>query len=133
MSNPIIKGVLQQRLTGLSPPIPIAWENTQTTVLNPPYQRVFFLPAEPTVSGISDRVHARHAGIMQVSYYGLAGIGSAEADAQTERIRQLFPMGLSVIKSGWQIRVLKVGSSPAMVVDGIYLVAISVHYEAFEL
>lgn len=133
MSNPTIKSILQSRLYAM-PEIQTAWENTQNNDLNTPYQRVFFLGAAPIVRGFSERVHSGLNGIMQVSLYYEAGKGTGDIDARIEAIRQQFYAGWNEVKDGWQVIIQKLASaSSGDVLDGEYVVHVSVHYQAFEL
>ena len=134
MSNFIVRSFLQARLHGLSPPLPTAWENAQSEPLNAPYQRVFLLPAQPTVHGISDHAHSRLSGILQVSLYYPLGEGTADVDERVAVINESFYAGLSVAIDGWQILIPHLpAQSTAQIINGEYVTHISIYYEAFEL
>lgn len=129
-----IKGVLRTMLYGLSPPIPTVWENTEGKIINTPNQRVFFIPAEPTVTAISNKPHSRMAGIMQVSLHYKQGDGDKTTDERVQLIRDTFHAGYCTIKNGVQIVIPKLPARSAAMIDGAdYVTHISIYYEAFEL
>ena len=134
MSNPTIKKILQLRLSGIDPPIPTTWENTQNKQPNAPYQRVFFIPAQPNVHAISDHAHSRLSGVMQVSLYYKAGQGSKDMDERVALICGCFEAGLSIVDSGWQIIIPRLPSqSAAQVTDDGYVSHVSIFYEAYQI
>lgn len=134
MSNPTIKKTLQLRLSVIDPPIPTTWENTQNKQPNAPYQRVFFIPAQPDTHAISDHVHSRLSGVMQVSLYFKVGQGSKDMDERVVLIRECFEAGLSIVDSGWQVIIPRLPSqSAAQVTDDGYVSHVSIFYEAYQI
>lgn len=133
MSIITIRQVIERRLGGVDTPIPTAHENTQTTQ-SPPYQRVFLMPASTEVSGFSDHAHSVDTGFMQVSLFYPTGAGAKDAMLQAERIRARFPAGYTEVESGFQIRITKKPHiEHGAVLDGVYCLPVSIHYEAIEL
>lgn len=110
-----------------------AFENTKTTQ-TPPHQRVFLFPSTTVNAGISDRVHSRDIGFMQVSLFYPAGNGTHDAAVQAERIRAQFPAGYTEVEDGLQVVITqKPHISSAGIEDGLLVLPVSIYYEATEI
>jgi len=99
MSLDAVKAALEGQLETILPVIDTVHENEDyTPTVGTPYQEVYVLPAEPDNNVLSGNYQER--GIFQVTLKYPPGAGAAAAIARAILIRDAFPRGLSLVKSG---------------------------------
>lgn len=101
MSIIAIEAALIERLAALETDFPTQYENKAFEIPSTPYQRVFFLPGDtenPTLGG--NPGFYRERGILQVSLMYLLNSGPGVALLKAQAIRDWFPRGLTLTKSG---------------------------------
>lgn len=90
MSQYLIQGALEKRLSLLTPALDTAWENKPfTPVDGQPYQRAFFIPNSPIDHGIAFDVK-EWRGLFQVSLMYPLGTGRGAAQQRAELLAAHF-------------------------------------------
>lgn len=93
MTTATIKATLETALNNITPALATAWENASyTPIEGTPYQRVWFLFAQPDNWHVGQRF--RQNGYMQVSLFYPLGNGAKDALTRAELIRSTFKAGM---------------------------------------
>ncbi len=91
---------LETGLNAISPSIDTAWENIDyDPVVGTPYQRVYFMPADPDNSEVGGDIY-RQDGIFQVNLFYPLKTGPSESTARAQLIRTTFKRGSTFSKNG---------------------------------
>ncbi len=131
MSDQNVRRALEQRLAAMSPAIPTAWENVHfTPTVGTAWQRANMLPAAPDNTMLGPR-EWMEIGIFQVTLFYPQGVGSADAQARAEAVREHFKRGTTLSHSGVTTIITHTPAKAAgFVSGGFYAVPISIRYQA---
>lgn len=131
MSRARIRAALEMALSGISPSLPTAWENTAyTPVVGKPYQRAAILTAGSAAEEIGRTYNRR--GVFQISLHYPPGTGPAEADARADLIAATFYRGATFTKDGLTVSIMG-AADPLPPLDddqGRYVLPVSITFRA---
>ena len=106
MSLKLIRAALESHLNGMTPALDTAWENVEfTPTPGVPYQRAFFLPAQPEDPEMSSTMRWE-SGLFQVSLCYPLHKGPGAALERAELIRSRFRRGTTLSSGGVTVRLL---------------------------
>lgn len=130
MSDKIIRSALEGRLAtwAATQSLTIAYENVPFQQPTTTYLRAWMLPANRESLDLEGK-HTLFMGIFQVDVVGVEGVGSGAVAAIVDLIDAQFPVNLTIVKSGLNVRVI----SPISTVRGEpeagrYIVNVSIPY-----
>jgi len=133
MSQKTIRAALESRLKtwadAQAPAIPCAWENVPyVPTVGAKYLRAYILPAATYDAAITGDL-TRYTGIFQVSIYVPEGTGAGAAETIAESLIALYPITLSIAKSGLSIVIERTPSiGTAMNDEGWRVLPVSIRY-----
>lgn len=99
MSRIKIRAALEAAIKAMTPTIPTAWENTaMKPPVGSPYQKITLAFAEPRNTEFGPVFQER--GYMQVALVYPGGMGSPDAEARVQMLRDRFPRGATLTADG---------------------------------
>ena len=130
MSALNIRRAFEKRLALMSP-LATAYENVNyVPVTGTPYQRASLLPAQPENPTLGDAYY-REVGVFQVSLYYPVNVGSSTAETRAEAVISHFKRATSMVEDGQSVQVIQTPTrTPAQVIDGWYVIFVSIFYRS---
>lgn len=131
MSLDNVESALKQAAIAALGVIPTAWENNEfTRPESGKWAEVFFVPNTPDVNTLGADGQDQVTGFMQFTLHYSRGTGTAEARADFEAIRDVFPAGASFTHSGTTARIKSCGRSQGRNDKAGYTVYITINFYA---
>lgn len=133
MSQKTIRAALESRLKtwadAQAPAIPCAWENVPyLPTVGARYLRPYMIPAATYDAAVTADI-TRYTGIFQVSIYMPEGTGAGAAETIAESLIALYPITISIDKSGLNIVIERTPSiGTAMHDEGWRVLPVSIRY-----